>query len=221
MKPSILALFFVIFAAQIFNVMDFITLLLLAIGLCFDSFAVSLSCGMQCPGWRLSLGFRFALILGVMQGVMPVLGWFLSIQFSGMISAWDHWVAFVMLSFLGAKMIYAALSQGADQDRGQPMPCSIFTFRRSFTLGLATSVDALASGVVIAFLPLGIFGLTSVWANLLIVFLVIALVTVVASLAGLKIGTKSNSSLGAKAEILGGGILIALGIKVLVEHMFF
>lgn len=200
--------------------MDFITLLLLAVGLCFDSFAVSLSCGMQCPSWRLGLGFRFALILGVMQGLMPILGWFLSIRFSGMISAWDHWVAFVMLAFLGAKMIYSALSTGKQQEQ-QLLPCDIFTLRRGLTLGLATSVDALASGVAIAFLPLNVFGIGSVAANLLIIFVVIAVVTLIASLAGLRIGTKSKAGLGAKAEILGGVILIALGLKVLVEHLFF
>lgn len=202
--------------------MDFITLILLAVGLCFDSFAVSLSCGMQCPCWRLGLGVRFALILGVMQGAMPILGWFLSIRFSGLISSWDHWVAFVMLAFLGGKMIYSAIAQGsAGKGEEQPLPCDIFTLKRGFTLGLATSVDALASGVAIAFLPLNVFGIGSVAVNLLIIFVVIALTTVVASLSGLKLGTKSNSSLGAKAEILGGIILIALGAKVLIEHLYF
>lgn len=113
-------------------------------------------------------------------------------------------------------MIYSAITQGP---QNHPLPCEVFTLKRSLTLGLATSIDALASGVAIAFLQLNIFGLSSLSLNLLIIFGVIALVTIVASLIGLKLGTKSKAGLGAKAEILGGAILIAIGLKVLFEHL--
>lgn len=195
--------------------MDFLTLFLLALGLCFDSFAVSMTCGMTVRGWRLWQGLRFALILGLFQGVMPLLGWGLTHRFSGLVEHFDHWIAFVLLAFLGGKMIW----QSRHEDEQKMAPCDAFAIKRSSLIGLATSIDAMASGIAIAMMPMKLIEGASLAMSMAIIVIVIAAVTVVASYAGLVIGSRSGRRLGAKAELVGGIILIGIGVKVLVEHM--
>lgn len=214
--------------------MDFFTLLLLAIGLCFDSFAVSLSCGLQCSSCRSLYGLRFVVIMGFMQGIMPVLGWLLASNFSGPIKELDHWIAFVLLMILGGKMVYEAISESKNDRAKDATPCcvedhstegkktkkQVFGLKRSITLGIATSVDALAMGVVVAFLPWSIKDGASDLFNLVVLFLVVALVTMVASACGLFLGSRSSDKLGSKAELMGGIILMIIGLKILLEHLF-
>lgn len=194
--------------------MDFLTLILLALGLCFDSFAVSVSCGITVRNWKLWQGLRFAFILGLLQGIMPLLGWLMMHRFSTIIGHLDHWVAFGLLAFLGGKMIWNSFSVS----KREMAPCDAFAVKRSMLIGLATSIDALASGVAIAMIPMRLIDGASMWLSLAIIFTVIAAVTVVASLAGLVIGSKSGRHLGSKAELIGGLILIAIGFRVLIEH---
>ncbi|MEG1463624.1 MAG: manganese efflux pump [Mucinivorans sp.] len=192
----------------------------LALGLCFDSFAVSLSAGMGCPCWKRWRGVRFAMILALMQGLMPLVGWFLAFKFKDLISFWDHWIAFFLLLFLGGKMILGAIKERkAIQNDCVPAPKpDPFRLGNSFVLGLATSIDACAAGVALAFISIDIVD-SSQLINVLCAVAVIGIVTFIASLLGLILGRGSQGKLGSVSEIVGGIILIAIGIKVLVEHL--
>lgn len=194
--------------------MSFWLVLLLAIGLCFDSFAVSVSAGMGCCTWVRGRGVRFALILALMQALMPLLGWFLAFRFAGQISVWDHWIAFVLLLFLGGKMIVGSLKNKGDA----PITNDPFRLKNSITMGLATSIDALAAGIALAMVSVEIVD-ASQFTNILLAIFVIGVVTFLASLVGLFLGRKTKGRLGARSELLGGLILILIGIKVLFEHI--
>lgn len=195
--------------------MDFITLLLFAVGLCFDSFAVSLSCGMSCCVCARARLVRFAAVLGLCQGLMPFIGWGVATNFRTVIEAYDHWVAFVLLLFLGGKMIWESF-RGEDEEQPSGNP---FAFGRNLVLGVATSIDALVAGIAMAFLPLTIIPFPSQLLNMLVAVFIIALVTMISSLTGLYLGRRSRGRLGERAELLGGIILILIGVKVLVEHL--
>lgn len=195
--------------------MDFITLLLFAVGLCFDSFAVSLSCGMSCCACSRRRLFRFAAILGLCQGLMPLIGWSVATNFRSVIESCDHWIAFVLLLFLGGRMIWESLRGGEDEQvKGNP-----FALGRNVVLGIATSIDALVAGVAMAMLPLTIIPSDSQLLNMLVAVFIIALVTLVSSMTGLYLGRRSRGKLGEQAELVGGVILILIGVKVLVEHL--
>lgn len=194
--------------------MDFITLLLFAIGLCFDSFAVSLSCGMSCSACSRRRLFRFALVLGLCQGVTPLIGWAVAINFRSVIESCDHWIAFILLLLLGGKMIWESFRGGDEQIKGDP-----FSLGRNIVLGIATSIDALVAGVAMAMLPLTIIPSDSQLLNMLAAVFVIVLVTLVSSYTGLFLGRRSRGRLGSRAELIGGLILILIGVKVFVEHL--
>lgn len=195
--------------------MDFITLFLFAVGLCFDSFAVSLSCGMSCCACTRRCLFRFAAVLGLSQGLMPLIGWAVATNFRTVIEAYDHWIAFALLLFLGGKMIWESFGEEDDEHlKGNP-----FALGRNVMLGVATSIDALVAGIAMALLPLTIIPVESQLLNMLVAVVVIALVTLVSSLTGLYLGRRSRGRLGERAELIGGVILILIGVKVLVEHL--
>lgn len=197
--------------------MDIITVFLIAIGLCFDSFAVSLSCGMSRCVCTKRRGFRFAVVLAIFQGIMPLIGWLLAKRYLSTIESYDHWIAFVLLALLGGKMIKESLSSddGCDDKSQGSNP---FSFRRSTILGIATSIDALIAGVAMAMVPITILSSGTQMTNMLIATTIIAFVTLIASSTGLYIGTKSRSKIGHRAELIGGIILILIGLKVLIEH---
>lgn len=195
--------------------MDLVTVILLAIALCFDSFAVSVSSGMTCSGkWFCFRGIRFAFVLGFMQGAMTLIGWFLSWNFRSLIEQWDHWIAFSLLLFLGIKMIYSALKGGKEESK-----LDSFAFSRSLVMGIATSIDAIIAGVTMAFLTITIVNPEKQLTNIMLSSGIIALVTLIASMTGLFVGKITQSKLGSKAEIIGGVVLILIGIKVLIEHL--
>ncbi|WP_300729251.1 manganese efflux pump MntP family protein [uncultured Rikenella sp.] len=199
--------------------MNLTILLLLALSLCFDSFAVSLSCGMavQEEGAMRGRMFRFAVVLAVCQGVAPLIGWTVAANFRAAIEAYDHWVAFVLLAVLGGKMIFDAFGTDEGEDGGEAE--QLFGWGRNVTLGIATSIDAVVAGVAMAMLPLAIVPSDSQWINMLAAVLVIAAVTLTASLAGLLLGRRSRDRIGWRAELVGGVILVLIGVKVLVEHL--
>lgn len=196
--------------------MDFVTLLWFAVGLCFDSFAVSLSCGMACRAvsrWR---QFRFAAVLGFCQGAMPIVGWAAATRFRAEIEAYDHWVAFALLLFLGGKMVWEAIGDAADEELPAGDP---FAWSRNMLLGIATSIDALVAGIAMALLTLTIVPAASQGLNMAVAAGVIAVVTILSSLTGLAVGRRSRGRIGERAEWIGGVILILIGLKVLVEHL--
>jgi len=183
--------------------MDFITLLLIAIGLSFDTFAASVSTGLSISHIRFWQGVRVALILAFFQSLMPLTGWFAGKQVASLISDYDHWIAFGLLGALGLKMIYESFEQESKQESVDPLR---FTFLVG--IAIATSIDALVVGVSFAFMEMNIF-----WS----VF-VIGAVTFLVSMIGMLFGKQAGGWFGKKMEIVGGLILIGIGVKILIEH---
>lgn len=194
--------------------MGLLVIILLGLGLCFDTFAVSVGAGMGCNSYSRARGFRFALILGLFQGLMPFIGWLAAAEFHSLIAVWDHWIAFGLLLILGVKMIYSGVTGKAEAPKNDP-----FTLRNSFLMGFATSIDALIAGVTLALVKVNIIDNASAVANILVAVAIIAIITVGASLLGIAMGKGSRGCLGARAEIIGGVILILIGAKVLYEHL--
>ena len=184
--------------------MDFISLLLLAAGLSMDAFAVAI-----CKGLALKkIALRHALIVGLwfggFQALMPLIGYYLGAQFKDAIAAYDHWIAFGLLSLIGGNMIREALFE-----KEEPETDGALSFRSMLLLAIATSIDALAVGVTFAFLDVNI------WSSVTI----IGVTTFILSMVGVKVGSVFGAKYEKKAEFLGGVILILLGLKILLEHL--
>jgi manganese efflux pump family protein len=184
--------------------MDFVTLTGIALGLCFDSFAVSLSCGVVESKIRFREAMRFAFILALFQGAMPVIGYFLGTTVSRYIEKYDHWVAFGLLMFLGIRMIIGGLKKDEHKE-----PVDFKRIGVLLTIAIGTSIDAFAVGISFAFLSV------KIW----IAGLIIGTVTFLASMTAIRIGKSASNRLGSRVEILGGIILAAIGIKILIEHL--
>lgn len=195
--------------------MDFWTLLILAVGLSFDSFAASVSVGTCSAGARRWKMIRFALILAFFQGAMPLAGWIIGARVHGMISQVDHWIAFGLLFVLGLKMIVDTFDS-----RRQAVQCKDeLRLKKSFLIGLATSIDALATGMALAMVRIRLAEGASQWTNILLAVCIIAVVTFGFSAAGLYAGKKSGARFGDRAQVAGGAILILIGTKILFEHL--
>ena len=184
--------------------MEIWELFLVAVGLSMDAFAVSVCKGLSVKTLRPRHCAVAGLYFGGFQALMPLLGWLLGRQFESLIKSIDHWIAFVLLALIGANMIREALGDGEDVNDS-------FSFKTMLPLAVATSIDALAVGVTFAFLEV----------QILPAILLIGCTTFVLSAAGVKIGNAFGSGFQSKAEIAGGVILILLGIKILIEHLFF
>lgn len=182
--------------------MGIITILMIAVGLAMDSLAVSISGGIVMQPFCIRQSMRLALTMGIFQGGMILFGWLLGVSFSCYITAFDHWIAFILLGFLGGKMIYESFEE-------EETTISSFSTKTLITLGIATSIDALAVGVSMAFLK------TSVYLPALIV----GFVTFSLSLLGVITGYRCGKIKGLNVELLGGIILIVIGIKILIEHL--
>ena len=182
--------------------MGIITVFMIAIGLAMDSLAVSISGGIVMRPFCMRQSLRLALTMGIFQGGMTLLGWLLGVSFSSYITAFDHWIAFVLLGFLGGKMIYESFEE-------EETTISSFSTKTLITLGVATSIDALAVGVSMAFLKTSIY----------IPAFILGFVTFSLSLIGVISGYRFGKIKGVNVELLGGVILIAIGIKILVEHL--
>lgn len=182
--------------------MHIFELIMIAIGLSMDAFAVSLSNGMAIPNLRLQDALKYGLFFGFFQALMPLIGWAAGQLFSGYITAFDHWVAFVLLGYIGAKMILDAIS-GTEEANGSTQ------FKVLIILAIATSIDALAAGVTFAFVSINI------WFSIAI----IGLITFVLCTIGALLGKCAGCALGRRAQILGGVILIIMGFKILIEHL--
>ncbi len=182
--------------------MGYITILFIALGLSMDSLAVCISGGIFMKTFCIRKSLKMALIMGGFQGGMTLLGWSLGIQFSVYIREFDHWIAFILLGYLGGKMIYESLKPACST-------LSSLSNKTLFTLGVATSIDALAVGVSLAFLKINIF----------IPAIIIALTTFILSLSGVCCGVKFRKIKKLNTEFVGGLILIIIGTKILLEHM--
>lgn len=184
--------------------MSIIELFLIAVGLSMDAFAVSVCKGLSArqlkPKHYLIIGAWF----GGFQALMPTIGYFLGSAFEQYITAFDHWVAFVLLAAIGAGMIKESLSK--EESEGNDS----FSFKTMLLLALATSIDALAVGVTFALLP---------DVNVPLAVSLIGVTTFAFSAAGLKVGNVFGLRYKAKAEFAGGLILILIGLKILLEHL--
>lgn len=180
-------------------------LLLIAVGLSMDAFAVSVCKGLGMRRLNVRVALVLALLFGVFQAGMPVIGWFLGSQFLWLIEPVDHWIAFVLLGFIGGKMILDAV-RGEEEESGVVDRVAWGEF---LMLAVATSIDALAVGISLAALNVEI--VPSV--------LIIGVVTFVLSLVGVLVGHLFGSRFERPAQIVGGVVLVLIGVKVLLEHV--
>lgn len=186
--------------------MEIWSIFLLSCALAADAFAVSLCKGFSVQKITPKHYVTVALYFGGFQALMPLLGFYLGITLASFIADYDHWIVFGLLCFIGFKMI---------KESFQPQECASdsneFGYKTMFPLALATSIDALAVGVSFAVLE----------TNLLSSIACIGLVTAIFCVIALKVGNTFGLFLGRRAELLGGVILVLLGVKILIEHLFF
>ncbi len=187
--------------------MDLISVLLIGIGLSMDAFSVAVTDGIVLKKPKPLEAAKIALFFGAFQFLMPCVGFVLGSAFARYITTFDHWVAFILLGFIGGKMLFEAVFE-KDEKEEIKNPLSLGTL---FVLAIATSIDALAVGVTFATVNTPVL-----WAST-----VIGIITFVISYAGVYIGSKCGNMLGNKAEIAGGTVLIGIGVKILIEHLFF
>jgi putative Mn2+ efflux pump MntP len=182
---------------------DTVTILLIAIGLAMDTFAVSMAHGMAVQNRRVATGLKMAGSFGAFQAFMPVLGWLAGLSFIELISSFDHWLAFGLLAFIGGRMIYAARTASKEEKETK------LTTPILLLLSVATSIDALAVGLSFSLLRVSIT--TPV--------MVIGVVTILLAFAGFSFGNKIGKFFERKVQVIGGLVLIAIGIKILLEHL--
>ena len=194
--------------------MDYLSLIGISVGLAMDAFAVSITNGTAYRHCRVSQALKIACAFGLFQAAMPTIGWLAGSAFSSVISSVDHWVAFILLGIIGGHMIYEAV-KGKEESPGQGTPSGFLNNKTLLALAVATSIDALATGLI---LPSAVGASTPVL--MLFSVLTIGVITLIISFAGVFIGKKFGSIFSNKAEILGGVVLILIGIKILVDHLF-
>ena len=188
--------------------MAILEILLIALGLSMDAFAVALASGATMKRLHLPNALKMALFFGGFQALMPVVGWAAGLSMKDFISGWDHWIAFGLLLAVGGKMIYEAFKIKEEEECGGPKTCPVDTGTLT-VLAIATSIDALAVGLTFSLLQLSIIGPV----------LVIGVVTFLMSVAGVKIGSAGGHFFEHKMEAAGGFILIAIGLKILLGHL--
>ena len=179
--------------------MDAATILLIAVGLAMDAFAVSTAHGMTIQNRKVATGLVMAGSFGAFQAFMPVIGWLAGLTFIELIASFDHWVAFGLLALIGGKMIY-----GAKEEKEAKLTVPVL-----LVLSVATSIDALAVGLSFSLLRVSI--ITPV--------ITIGLVTFLLAFAGFSFGNKLGKFFERKVQAIGGIFLIAIGIKILLEHL--
>jgi putative Mn2+ efflux pump MntP len=207
--------------------MNILELLLIAIGLSMDAFAVAVCLGLTMPQVTVRKAFIIGLYFGVFQAAMPLIGYLLGTQFADKITAFDHWIAFILLAFIGGRMVVESFKPIGCADRECPKETctdrkcpggerpqqeeAVLTPAKMLPLALATSIDALAVGISFAFLKVAIVPAVSS----------IGVVTLTLSMLGVKIGNVFGTRFKSKAELMGGIILILIGLKILLEHLGF
>ena len=188
--------------------MTHIELLILAVSLTFDTFAVSVGGGISLPDVKFSKKAMIIAFFGIFQAAYLFAGWFVGGKFANFISEWDHWIAFVILMWLGGKMVYGTFKGG---DEENPRKSDFLCIKKLAVLATATSIDAVAVGASLAFIQIDT-------ARILATTFFTFAATAAAAYIGLQFGKKLGSKIGEKAELLGGIILIIIGIRILVEH---
>lgn len=201
--------------------MSFLAIFMTGIGLSMDAFAVAIAKGMSLKKNVTKNALKIAIFFGGFQALMPFIGWFAGRYFKDYIEAFDHWISFIILAFIGGKMIYESI-KGEDEEKsanedvidevsveGERLENNEVSTKNLIILAIATSIDALAVGVSFAFLNVSI--IPSIF--------IIGITTFVLSLIAVFIGRKLGSILQKYAEIIGGVILILIGLNILLEHL--
>lgn len=188
------------------NATQLITFILLGIGLSFDSFAVSVSCGLMKREIKFTQAAIVAGSLAFFQAAFPIVGWIIGEAVRDLIGSVDHWIAFALLTLIGGKMIIEGTKENGSLKNFNPFKLSVLV-----GLSIATSIDALVVGLSFGFLNMPI----------LFPVLIIGVVTFIASMLGMLFGKNITSKRSHQSLIIGGVILISIGIKILIEHLFF
>lgn len=186
-------------------------LVLLAVGLSMDAFAVSICKGLGMKKINLKVAVVLGLFFGGFQAGMPVIGWALGSQFMGIIGPIDHWIAFILLAFIGGKMLWEAFTEdeGEGEGDGDGKDAEKIDLAEYLILAIATSIDALAVGISFAALSVDIVPAVSL----------IGITTFIFSIAGVAIGHTFGARYEKPATIVGGVVLILIGLKILLEHL--
>lgn len=169
-----------------------------------DAFAVSISSGIAIRNPRIEQALKVAIFFGAFQAIMPVIGWLAGLGLRELIAQVDHWIAFGLLFLIGCRMIYESTKAGSKRRVLNPLSLGVLVL-----LSVATSIDALAAGVSLAFLKISI----------VLPIIVIGVVTFILSFLGVFVGDKSGHLFESKAEFVGGLVLIGIGTKILIEHL--
>lgn len=181
--------------------MSIISLSLIGFGLAMDAFAVTIAKAITDCHMSKKDGLIMTMLFGLFQGIMPLLGYLLGIGFNDLICSFDHWIAFVLLGGIGLKMIYDSFKQ-------ESVYC-VTDIKMMLILALATSIDAFAVGITFAFLEV----------DIILASILIALITFAVCVIGLFLGKRWGNYLKDKADLVGGGILIFMAFKILIEHL--
>lgn len=192
--------------------MSFVEILLIGIGLSMDAFSVSVCKGLTTKKFSWKMALICGLWFGFFQALMPLIGYFLGVQFEQYITAVDHWIAFGLLFLIGANMIREALSKRTENEKLRGENGELRTENSHLdmlVLAIATSIDALAVGVSFACIQV------KIWSSVLI----IGTTTFLFSVLGVKIGNVFGSKFEKSAGVIGGIILIVIGLKILLEHL--
>ena len=188
--------------------MGVIEIVLMGVGLAMDAFAVAVCKGLAMRKVNMRQCFLIALFFGGFQALMPLIGWLLGSQFQQYITSIDHWIAFILLGFIGGKMMVEAVREWNEEETVEVMDAPI-DHKNMFVLAVATSIDALAVGITFAFLNTPIIEAITI----------IGITTMVLSIIGVIVGNFFGSRYKSKAEFIGGLILVLLGLKILLEHL--
>ncbi len=186
--------------------LDFISVLVIAISLSADCFAVAFSGSISMKRTNFVQVSRTSLSFGLFQALMPVLGWLAGRMIVDVIADYDHWLAFALLALIGGKMIWESFHAGNSRPAGTDITRGITLL----TLSVATSIDALAVGLTFAFLEV----------NIVLASLTIGVITLAVTAIGFTTGRKAGRLMGKRAEAIGGLILIAIGLRILLTHLF-
>lgn len=170
-----------------------------------DAFAVSITSGITIRHLRVKHALKIALFFGFFQAIMPVIGWLLGVSVRHAISGFDHWIAFGLLNIIGGKMIYESFKLQPNKEEIDPQNIYVL-----FLLSIATSIDALAIGLSLSFLKVAI----------IFPAIIIGIITFLLSFLGVHIGNKVGHFFEKKIEMIGGLVLIGIGFKILIEHLF-
>lgn len=194
--------------------MGLIELLLLAVGLSMDAFAVSICKGLAIKKLNLKSALTCGIWFGFFQGMMPMIGYLLGISFADKIEIFSSWIAFILLSIIGGNMIKESFSNEEDEESDS------LDVKTMFLLAIATSIDALAVGITFVCVPVTVLNATQL-INTIFGVIVIGITTFLISSVGVKIGNVFGLKYKNKAEFAGGFVLVCIGLKIIIQHLFF